>query len=47
MTRLATDAGGTFTDLVGLDEATGQIFVGKALTTPRDPSEVCSPRSAK
>ncbi len=39
MTRVATDAGGTFTDLVGFDEATGEIFVGKALTTPHDPSE--------
>jgi len=39
MTRVATDAGGTFTDLVGFDETTGQIFVGKALTTPHDPSE--------
>jgi N-methylhydantoinase A len=39
LTRVATDAGGTFTDLVGFDEATGDIFVAKALTTPRDPSE--------
>lgn len=36
--RVATDAGGTFTDLVGLDEKSGAIVVGKALTTPRDPS---------
>jgi N-methylhydantoinase A len=38
MTRIATDAGGTFTDLVAFDEKNGAIFVGKALTTPRDPS---------
>ena len=38
MTRIATDAGGTFTDLVALDEKSGAVFVGKALTTPRDPS---------
>ena len=38
MTRIATDAGGTFTDLIAFDEATGAIRVGKALTTPRDPS---------
>lgn len=38
MMRLATDAGGTFTDLVGLDADSGRIVVGKSLTTPRDPS---------
>jgi N-methylhydantoinase A len=38
MTRIATDAGGTFTDLVAFDERSGSIFLGKALTTPRDPS---------
>lgn len=38
MTRVATDAGGTFTDLVAFDERTGVIIVGKALTTPHDPS---------
>jgi N-methylhydantoinase A len=38
MSRVATDAGGTFTDLVAFDERTGAIFVGKALTTPHDPS---------
>jgi N-methylhydantoinase A len=36
--RFATDAGGTFTDLVAFDEASGAIVVGKALTTPDDPS---------
>ena len=38
MTRVATDAGGTFSDLVAFDDATGRIVVGKALTTPIDPS---------
>lgn len=38
MTRMATDAGGTFTDLVAFEEETGAIVVAKALTTPRDPS---------
>jgi N-methylhydantoinase A len=38
MTRVATDAGGTFTDLVAFNEKTGAITVGKALTTPQDPS---------
>ena len=32
--RVATDIGGTFTDLVYLDEKTGQIGVAKASTTP-------------
>lgn len=38
MIRIATDAGGTFTDLVAFSQETGAIFVGKALTTPQDPS---------
>ena len=33
-TRLAIDIGGTFTDLVALDEGTGEIVLEKALTTP-------------
>ena len=36
--RLATDVGGTFTDLVYLDESTGGIEVAKVLTTPADPA---------
>ena len=36
MGRLASDIGGTFTDLVHFDEATGALAVAKALTTPRD-----------
>ena len=39
MTKVATDAGGTFTDLVAFEETSGRIFVGKALTTPKDPSQ--------
>jgi len=38
MIRLATDVGGTFTDLVGYDEVTGALYSAKALTTPRDQS---------
>jgi len=34
--RLGIDIGGTFTDLVLLDEARGKIEVGKLLTTPED-----------
>jgi N-methylhydantoinase A len=33
--RLAVDIGGTFTDLVTLDETSGEITVAKAPTTPR------------
>src|SRR5881628_49227 len=36
--RLGVDIGGTFTDLVVLDEATGTARVGKVLTTPKDPA---------
>jgi N-methylhydantoinase A len=39
MIKVATDAGGTFTDLVAFEETSGQIYVGKALTTPKDPSK--------
>ncbi|WP_267549379.1 hydantoinase/oxoprolinase family protein [Rhizobium rhizogenes] len=39
MIRLATDVGGTFTDLVGYDERTGEIFTAKSLTTVHDQSE--------
>ena len=35
--RLAVDIGGTFTDLVLLDAATGNVVVEKTLTTPRAP----------
>jgi N-methylhydantoinase A len=34
--RLGVDIGGTFTDLVVVDEATGALSVGKVLTNPKD-----------
>jgi len=37
--RLGCDIGGTFTDFVLLDDVSGQLFVHKCLTTPKDPSE--------
>jgi 5-oxoprolinase (ATP-hydrolysing) len=36
--RLTADVGGTFTDLVLHDDASGVLFTGKTLTTPDDPS---------
>jgi N-methylhydantoinase A len=36
--RLGVDIGGTFTDAVLLDEASGEISVAKVLSTPSDPS---------
>ena len=36
--RLGIDVGGTFTDLVLFDEATGEMRAGKVLTTPSDAS---------
>ena len=38
MVRVGCDIGGTFTDFVVLDEASSEILVEKALTTPADPS---------
>ena len=35
--RLAVDIGGTFTDVVLLDAATGRVVVDKTLTTPAAP----------
>jgi N-methylhydantoinase A len=37
--RVGVDIGGTFTDLVLIDDATGRMTVGKTLTTPRAPAE--------
>ena len=37
--RLGIDIGGTFTDLVLIDEARGAAHVAKVLTTPADPAE--------
>lgn len=36
--RIGVDIGGTFTDLVMVENATGKIFNEKVLTTPHDPS---------
>ena len=36
--RVGVDVGGTFTDFVMVDENRDEIFVGKQLTTPDDPS---------
>ena len=36
--RFGVDIGGTFTDLVIVDETGGKMMVGKTLTTPGDPS---------
>ncbi len=36
--RLGVDIGGTFTDLVVIDEESGAIRVGKVLTTAKDPA---------
>ncbi len=37
--RIAVDVGGTFTDVVGVDEGSDEVIRLKVLTTPRDPSE--------
>ena len=37
--RAGIDIGGTFTDLVLVDDETGERAVGKVLTSPEDPSE--------
>src|SRR4029453_5523692 len=36
--RVGIDTGGTFTDIVAIDEATGEIFTTKTPSTPHDPS---------
>ena len=37
--RVGVDIGGTFTDLIVVNMATGAFAVGKVLTTPADPSQ--------
>jgi N-methylhydantoinase A len=37
--RIAVDIGGTFTDVVALEEGTGTLHLTKARSTPSDPSE--------
>ena len=34
--RIAADIGGTFTDVAAFDEKTGQLHLGKTLSTPKD-----------
>ena len=34
--RVGIDTGGTFTDVVAVDEATGEVFTTKTPSTPRD-----------
>src|SRR5437868_6554304 len=36
--RAGVDIGGTFTDLLLVDERSGQFAVGKVLTTPENPA---------
>ncbi|MBX6766942.1 MAG: hydantoinase/oxoprolinase family protein, partial [Actinomadura rubrobrunea] len=37
--RIGIDTGGTFTDVVALDEDTGELFTTKTPSTPADPAE--------
>ena len=37
--RVGVDVGGTFTDLVLVDDGSGRVVTGKLLTTPRDTSD--------
>ena len=39
MKRLGVDVGGTFTDLIYVDDEAGTILVHKLPTTPEDPSQ--------
>src|SRR5713101_5559630 len=39
MKRLGVDVGGTFTDLIYVDDEAGKILVHKVPTTPEDPSQ--------
>jgi N-methylhydantoinase A len=37
--RIGIDTGGTFTDLIGIDEATNQLVIAKTPSTPRRPAQ--------
>ena len=37
--RLGIDVGGTFTDFALMDEENAQLWIGKELTTPADPTQ--------
>ena len=39
--RIGVDVGGTFTDVVLVEEATGEILAAKVATVPADPSQGC------
>ena len=39
MKRVGVDVGGTFTDLIYVDDEAGKILVHKLPTTPDDPSQ--------
>ena len=39
MKRIGVDVGGTFTDLIYVDDEAGTVQVHKLPTTPDDPSE--------
>jgi len=39
MKRIGIDVGGTFTDVILIDDATGAVFTTKVPTTPRDPAD--------
>ncbi|MBT6273067.1 MAG: hydantoinase/oxoprolinase family protein, partial [Chromatiales bacterium] len=39
--RVGVDVGGTFTDVVLVEETTGAILIAKVATVPSDPSEGC------
>src|SRR5687768_14906991 len=38
MSRVGVDVGGTFTDLILIDDATGQVMTHKVASTPQDQS---------
>ena len=39
MKRIGIDVGGTFTDVVLIDDATGAVVTTKVPTTPHDPAQ--------
>ena len=45
--RIGIDIGGTFTDLLFVNDRTGAIVVGKTLTTPDDPSAAVESETAE
>ena len=45
-TRIGVDIGGTFTDPVWVDEATGAVRVGKLLTTPKEHAQAVEERES-